>query len=274
MRFVLVPPGKLTVGNVSGKPGDPDYPPREVTLTRGFYLAATEVSNAQLRVFEPKHDSNWGTEKWGKYARSLGGDEQPATGVRWETARAFCEWLATQAGARGRYRLPFEAEWEHAYRAGTTTTYFWGDDAMRGEGWINAADRGTVDDPDARDIGFANLKNPDVAFLFDDGHRVTAPVASMQTNPFGLYHMPANVAEWCAELWIDYASYPAGPLADPTGAPAGDARVLRGSHWFGGRRDCHASARDRVAPPNLGYHLHHVGLRVAMDLPKDRRKRR
>ena len=140
MRFASLPAGRFEMG-CSGKGEDfgKDETRHAVAISRGFGLGVVPVTNAGYRQFDPKHRS-------GDYeGADLDGDTQPAVRVSWEDAVKYCEWLSAQPDERraGRkYRLPTEAEWEYACRAGTATAYWWGD-AFRPEA-CNFADRRTV----------------------------------------------------------------------------------------------------------------------------------
>ena len=134
MRFVLIPAGTFLMGSPATEEGrDGDEVQHEVVLTKPFYLGVTEVTNAQYRRFRADHDS-------GAYKdEGLNGDDQPVVRVSWDDAVAFAEWLSGQDGGRT-YRLPTEAEWEWACRAGTRTRYWWGDAEEEGWKYANAND--------------------------------------------------------------------------------------------------------------------------------------
>ena len=172
-----------------------------------LFMGRTEVSNARYRQFRPGHNSTRWDRKhiipYQDYINSLrpefDDDEQPAVYVPWEDANEYAAWISEQTGYAT--RLPTEAEWEFACRAGTTTRFSWGD----------APDQANR---------FANTNDPVTAKLFrfgepfpsDDGYRVTAPVGSFGPNPFGLLDMHGNVAEWTADVWQELVL---GPLTHP-----------------------------------------------------------
>jgi formylglycine-generating enzyme required for sulfatase activity len=128
-------------------------------------------------------------------------DRHPVTCVSWNDAQAFIKWLNKKTGSS--YRLPSEAEWEYAARAGTKTARFWGDDPNDACSYANVADQ---------------TKSPDGKFQWSDihectdGYWFTAPVGSFRSNAFGLYDMLGNVSEWCQDV---YGNYTAGSLIDP-----------------------------------------------------------
>ena len=136
--------------------------------------------------------------------------EQPVVGVSWDEARAYCEW----AGGR----LPTEAEWEYACRAGTTTEYSFGDDAELLE---------------------------EYAWFDKNSGGQTQPVGAKKPNPWGLHDMHGNVWEWCAD-WYDDEYYARSPAEDPPGAASGSNRVIRGGGWGYGAGYCRAAVPRRV----------------------------
>jgi formylglycine-generating enzyme required for sulfatase activity len=161
-------------------------------------------------------------------------DDSPVENVSWEDAAKFCQKLSAMPEERkaGRvYRLPTEAEWEYACRAGTKTKYSFGDDESRlGEyGWLG-----------------------------ENSRRQTHPVGQKKPNAWGLYDMHGNVSEWCSDWHGDYAD---GVATDPRGPPSGSARVLRGGSRHNTARNCRSALRGRVNPSYRDYLL---GLRLAL----------
>ncbi len=244
MRFVLVPRGTFVMGSPADEAGrGSDEAPHQVSLTHDYYFSATEVTNAQFRRFRERHES-------GAFRRrSLDGDLQPVVRVSWQDGSAFCRWLSTRsANSAGRYRLPTEAEWEYAARAGSRTAYPWGEewDAARAnhhdkQGHVSATAR---------------------ARLADDGYAVTAPVGSYRPNGFGLYDAIGNVWEWCADR---YGEYPRTPVTDPSGAATGNTRVYRGGSYVNPQSQCRSAYRYR-GPERNDYRRDYLGLRVACDV--------
>jgi len=173
-------------------------------------------------------------------------DEHPVVGVSWNDATAFCEWLSRKEGKT--YRLPTEAEWEYACRAGTTTQYWNGDDpedlALIG----NVADaKGKAQFPDW------------MAIRGSDGYVYTAPVGKFRSNGFGLYDMHGNVRERCADWWAK-GYYAVSPTEDPPGPETGSYRVVRGGSWLDGAGSCRAAAHGGHEPQDR-FDL--LGFRVA-----------
>jgi len=212
MRFVHIPAGSFLMGNDRPLPdelvrlpnrryGDFDERPiRLVRLTKPFKMATTEVTNAQFEAFDPSH-----RQLRGKLGFSTG-DNEAAVFVNWFEACAFCEWLSRREGLP--YRLPTEAEWEYACRAGTTTAYHTGD-SLSAEFHKN--------------VGVKWF--PDPSRGADEQEIPELTVGQTPPNPWGLYDMHGNVEEWCHD-W--YGPYDAHRPNDPVGTLDGNFRVTRG----------------------------------------------
>jgi formylglycine-generating enzyme required for sulfatase activity len=245
MRFVLIPAGSFIMGSPAGEEFREDHETQhQVTLTRAFYLQTTEVTNAQFRRWKPDHVAYPFNDQ------PIHSDAQPVVHVSWKGATAFAAWLSDQDQERT-YRLPTEAEWEYACRAGTTTTYAWGDDIS--EGWRYA----NGNDPESNEL-FGDRRP---AWPRDDGYWVSAPVGSYPPNPWGLHDMHGNVEEWC-EDWV--SAYAADAVTDPKGPEnpvnEDERRVIRGGswHWRPGR--LRSASRGGMPPewdiqPDEGFRL-------------------
>ncbi|MEI8376521.1 MAG: SUMF1/EgtB/PvdO family nonheme iron enzyme, partial [Planctomycetota bacterium] len=176
-------------------------------------------------------------------------DEHPVVNVSWNDAVAFCEWLSKKE--KKTYRLPTEAEWEYACRAGTTTRYSSGDDPE------TLAKVGNVADATAK------AQFPDLTWTIkaSDGYVFTSPVGSFQPNAFGLYDMHGNAWQWCAD-WYGEDYYAKSPADDPSGPTTGSGRVLRGGGWYGRAGSCRSAHRDRITPEirsnSLGFRVSRV----------------
>ncbi len=206
MRFARIEPGTFTMGfgetslpdEIAGdephrKNGDFDeHPTHEVKITKPFYMGAYEVTNAQYEQFDPSHRLLRGKRGFSK------DDDEAVVFVSWHDAVNFCRWLSEKEGLP--YRLPTEAEWEYACRAGTTTPFHTGD-ALPEESLKNAE---------------AKRQREEVVPLL---------VGQAQPNAWGLYDMHGNVEEWCYD-W--YGPYEAGEQIDPVGYADGDFKVTRG----------------------------------------------
>ena len=193
------------------------------------------VYGSNPRKYRVFREENPGAEGWdperkdlvfnAKYSWRNAGfaqtDEHPVVIISWNDAAAFCKWLSPKEGKT--YRLPTEAEWEYACRAGTTTRYYSGDDPE------SLAKVGNVADATAT-AKFSERKD---AIKASDGHVFTSPVGSFKPNAFGLYDMHGNAWQWCLD-WYGEHYYAKSPTDDPTGPGCDDFRVLRGGSWYEG----------------------------------------
>ena len=166
-----------------------------------------------------------GTTPWDVAKNVKEGDDYPASYVNWPDAVEFCRKLSEKEGLE--YRLPTEAEWEYACRAGTTTAYSFGDDASElGEyAWYKENAWG------------AGQKHPHT-------------VGQKKPNPWGLYDMHGNVWEWCSDWRGDYSSE---SVTDPAGPSSGSSRVIRGGGWGSVAEDCRSSRRFKGFPSSRIY---------------------
>jgi len=215
MKLVRIEPGMFIMGQDGpasdyalvkhpDKFDDSDWdekPAHRVTIAAPFYMGATEVTLGQYRQFKPAF-------------RGAEGDRDDAlNSVSWDQATAFCEWLSQKEGKS--YRLPTEAEWEYACRAGTKTLFYTGDTLPDGfQPWTDQAG------PRERFFKDAALPN-----AYRSGKITNLRVARAAPNPWGLYDMHSNLAEWCRD-W--YGPYESGDQTDPLGRSEGDFRVIRG----------------------------------------------
>jgi uncharacterized protein (TIGR02996 family) len=246
MSLALIPAGKFRMGSPEGTSDryeDAEGPPHAVQISRPFYLGVYPVTQAQYEQVTGSNPSQFAPERWrGRRHRR---EEDPATfpveNVTWQEAVDFCARLSAlpQERSAGRvYRLPTEAEWEYACRAGLCSCllYHFGE-------WA-----------DSRQANFDGLA-PGGPYL-----RRPTPVGSYAPNLFGLFDMHGNVSEWCAD-WFDPGYYPRSPRKDPRGPKEGDERILRGGSWYALGSACRAVHRGRYPPESRhGY----VGFRAAM----------
>ena len=247
-----------------------EHPQHRVRITKPLYLGTHHVTRGQFRQFvkdsgyktDSEKGENPGAYGWESDPKEFGinekyswrnagfeqTDEHPVVNVSWNDVEAFCKWLSKKEGKT--YRLPTEAEWEYACRAGTTTRYYSGDDPE------TLAKVGNVADATLK------AKTPDRKYLTikaSDGYVFTAPVGNFKPNAFGFYDMHGNVWEWCAD-WYGAEYYATSPLDDPTGPDSGTDRVLRGGSWVGWPGHARSAARLRYWPVDRGYYS---GFRVA-----------
>ena len=239
-----------------------EHPQHRVRITKPFYLGTYHVTRGQFQQFiadtgyktdaekgEKPGANGWNPDKKAiedvneKYSWQNTGfeqtDEHPVVNVSWNDAEEFCKWLSKKESRT--YRLPTEAEWEYACRAGTTTRYYSGDDPE------TLAKVGNV--PDAT----AKAKFPDWirTIKASDGYVFTAPVGKFKPNAFGLYDMHGNVWQWCAD-WYGADYYAKSPIDDPTGPDCGDGRVLRGGSWINWPFYARSAGRSRSTPDGRG----------------------
>jgi formylglycine-generating enzyme required for sulfatase activity len=195
IKLVRIGPGEFVMGTGTEPPRSADQwakrdydeaPAHKVKITREFRMGATEVTNAQYERFDPAHKKLRGKDGVSK------ADDEPVTFVTWHQAVAFCEWLSKKEGKP--YRLPTEAEWEYACRAGSETPFNTGDTLTAEQANIGQA-------------------------------QSTMPVGKFKPNAWGLYDMHGNVLEWCLD-W--HGPYDAAEQTDPVGRADGYAKIARG----------------------------------------------
>jgi formylglycine-generating enzyme required for sulfatase activity len=270
MKFTLIKAGEFLMGSPDTDKDafDNEKPQHRVRITRPFYLGVHEVTRGQFRRFvddsgyqtEAEKDGKGGygwneeakkDEQHPRYTWLNPGfdqtDEHPMVNVSWNDAMAFAEWLGKKEGKT--YRLPTEAEWEYACRAGTTTRYFCGDDAEA------LAEVGNVAD------GTAKAKYPGwTAIVAKDGFIHTAPVGQYRPNAWGLHDMHGNVWEWCWD-WYGADFYKGSRVDDPAGPLEAADRVIRGGGWGLDPRYCRSAGRLRVT---AGDRSSGLGFRLAL----------
>ncbi len=198
IELVLIPAGSF----VMGSDADVDErPPHTVTISKAYYIGKYEVTQAQWNAVMPRNPSQF-----------VGAD-LPVERVKWGDAVAFCKRMSALTGKT--YRLPTEAEWEYACRAGTTGARFFGDN-------------------DAETTRYA--------WFDDNSKKETHPVGGLAPNPWGLHDVYGNAWEWCAD-WYGQSAYTKDSATDPTGPAGGEYRVMRGGSYGTVLSGCRSSNR-------------------------------
>jgi formylglycine-generating enzyme required for sulfatase activity len=229
MTFVSVPAGSFMMGAGSGFQGDGQYerPAHEVNITKAFRLSRSEVT------FEQWNRVMGQVKFYGEKGRDTKG-LNPIDNVSWDDAVEFVERLNELEGTK-KYRLPTEAEWEYAARAGTTTAYFFGDDPKQLEDYAWCGE------------GFAK-GTPHL-------------VMEKKSNPFGLYDMLGNVSEWVAD-WFSEDYYSKKVNRNPKGPTVGEEKIHRGGAFASDPKTCQSAWRETDLPKVRSVL---VGFRVAYD---------
>ena len=229
--FVWLPGGRFMMGSPDTEQDrqSNEGPQTEVTLARGFYLCQHEVTQGEYLDVVGSNPSYF-----------TGNTNRPVENVTWFEATNYCALLTAGEHGAGRiptnwvYRLPTEAEWEFACRAGTTNRFYYGDDP-----------------------GYTLLG--EYAWYSGNSGSTTHAVGQKRPNRWGLYDMHGNVWEWCLD-W--YGAYPGGSVTDPTGPPTGSYRVTRAGGWdLNVASYCRSAFRYGSYP---GYRSYNLGFRVAL----------
>ena len=226
MAFKLIPAGTFTMGSPEDELGrDSDETQHQVTISNSYYMQTTEVTQAQ-----------WQAVMGSNSAYFSGCAACPVESVSWEDAQPYI--TALNAMGQGTYRLPTEAEWEYAARAGSNTAFANGD----------ITETGCGNDPNPDEMGW---------YCYNSDNQ-THPVAQKKPNVWGLYDMHGNVYEWCQD-WYQ-SDLGSSPAVDPTGPESGSERVARGGGWSSGAGHCRSASRDRGTPDRRGSR---IGFRLA-----------
>jgi formylglycine-generating enzyme required for sulfatase activity len=228
MKFAYIPSGSFMMGSPPNEPqSDDDERQHRVTISKPFYLQSTEVTQGQWKKVigdNPSHFKNCG-------------DDCPVENVSWNDIQEFIRKL-NQIEGTNKYRLPTEAEWEYACRAGTSTPFYTGN--------CISTDQANYDG-----------NNPTPGCPMGEYREKTITVGSSPPNPWGLYDMHGNVYEWCQD-WHE-KHYPSGHGTDPKGPSSGEYRVFRGGSWHSNAGGCRSADRLRYNPGlrngGLGFRL-------------------
>ncbi|GHU35956.1 hypothetical protein AGMMS50256_31890 [Betaproteobacteria bacterium] len=218
-EFILIPAGSFTMGadKKFEDASSNETPQHRVTISKPFYLGKYEVTQAE-----------W-VAVMGNNPSEFKGRSNPVDNVSWDDVQSFIQRLNAKEGKK--YRLPTEAEWEYAARAGTKSAYSFGDDAGQ--------------------LG-------QYAWYEGNSGDQTCPVGQKQPNPWGLYDMHGNVWEWVND-WYKDSYYGSSPSTDPAGPSGGDLHVLRGGSWHYFAGTLRSAYRRSRAPDrrneNFGFRL-------------------
>ena len=296
LTMVLIPPGEFLMGStekeIRGLLQEADKrnlprpyvarisregPQHRVQITPAFYMGKYEVTVRQFRqlVDGTKYQAN--CERDGQGSQCLDTttgqfqkrsdctwrnpgipqtDKHPVVSVDWNDAAAFCQWLSGQTGQT--YRLPSEAEWEYACRAGTITRWFTGNTEDTLRDFANVTDESfKLQSPKAAAARWA--------VSWDDGFPFTAAVGQFQANALGLHDMHGNVWEWCQDQY-DKDAYKRSVRTEVRDASPDSDRVVRGSSWLGGHSECSRSAYRSSGAPG-GRCSHDLGFRLVCEIP-------
>ena len=260
MKLVRIPAGAFRMGDPDGE--SDQRPPGGVSIERPFWIGAMEVTNRQYGQFDASHDSGYLTKfRAHRYDPGplLDGPRQPVLRVSWQQAMDFCRWLSRETGLE--CTLPTEARWEYACRAGSATPLCYGAVGADFSKWANVADMRVAHGGFIRE---ALVMSYPADERCDDGHMVTAPVASYRPNAWGLYDMHGNVAEWTLST---YRPYPYGNVLPGEGDGRNDdssieRKAVRGGSFFDRPKRCRSAFR-------LGYWswqpVFNVGFRVVCE---------
>ncbi len=217
MEFVFIHGGSFAMGSLENEGSEDEHPRHPVDL-HSFWLGRHEVSQEQYEKITGKNPSRFR------------GVKRPVENISWNDAREFTIKFSSMHGIAA--RLPYEAEWEYAAKAGTHTRYYWGDGMVGNYAWYNGNSGGGT-----RENG---LKNP---------------------NQWGIHDISGNVWEWCMD-WYDENYYKYSPLKNPAGPASGSFRVIRGGGWDLNSSFLRHSLRDRNHPGNRNSVL---GFRIVLE---------
>ena len=235
LNMIWIEPGTFIMGSPDGELGKyDDETQHEVTLTKGYWLAKYEVTQAQYEAVMNANPS------------SFKGADLPVEQVSWYDATNFCAKLTAIEKDAGRlpegyeYTLPTEAQWEYACRAGTTTALNSGKNLSNKE-----------ECPEMDEVGW---------YAYNSGEK-THPVGQKLPNAWGLYDMHGNVEEWCLDGYKE--NYPSSPVVDPVGPATARYRVMRSgdSSWYGIAASCRSAYRNCDTPDDIAWY---IGFRVAL----------
>ncbi len=227
MEFKKIPAGRFMMGSPESEKGREPYegPQHQVVISKPFCLGTYEVTHRQWKAVKGAIRDNAGF--------SGSNFDAPMQSTAWKECQDFIDKLNDLK--LGKFRMPTEAEWEYACRAGTTTRFHWGDD------------------PELTEID-------DYAWYDENAEGQSYEAGEKKPNPWGLYDMTGNVYEWCSD-W--YSAYTDRTQKDPQGPKKGTHKVFRGGEWFNPPENCRSAFRGKFPP---GGWLYFAGVRVVMEI--------
>ncbi len=227
--FVYIAPGTFPMGSPEYESGrSDDEIMHEVTLTKGFYMLKTPVTQRQWQAVMGNNPSSF----------MAGGDNCPVENVSWNECQEFIKRL--NEGEDGIYRLPTEAEWEYACRAGSSTPL------CNGE----ISELYCAHDPILNEVGW----------YCGNSSRKSRPVAQKSPNAWGLYDMHGNVSEWCQDWYGEYGS---DSQTDPCGPASASGKVVRGGSWLSNAKNCRSASRLDWLPDSR---IEFIGFRLVKEI--------
>jgi formylglycine-generating enzyme required for sulfatase activity len=246
MKLRLIPAGEFTMGTPEDEKGRVEEEvPHRVRISRPFYIGIFEVTQEEFENVMGVNPSWFSAQGEGaNHVVKPEAKRHPVEQVDWNDAVEFCRRLSEKEGST--YRLPTEAEWEYACRAGTTTPFHFGTE-------FNGAQSNTNGKYPYR----METKGPQIGS--------TVPVGEYSANPFGLYDMHGNVYEWCSD-WSERDYYRRSPVVDPEARTEGLYHVIRGGSWFSYPVNCRSGFRNIGTPD---YRRNDLGFRVVRVLAQD-----
>ncbi|HOD79892.1 MAG: Formylglycine-generating sulfatase enzyme [Planctomycetes bacterium ADurb.Bin126] len=264
IELVRIPAGEFIMGSPSG--ADDEKPPCRVRIDKPFWIARTEITNRQFATFDPRHDSHYESMhgyQFGMHGYAMDKPAQPAVRLSWNQAMAFCRHLSAKTGLK--FNLPTEAQWEYACRAGSGGPFWYGGPDSDFSKLANLGDAKLSEFALDTFIRVRVIAKPNKYddwvpkdARFNDGVFVTADAGSYQPNPWGLFDMHGNAAEWTRSAYRPYPWADDG-RDDPAGA---ERRVARGGSWYDRPKRCTSSHRLPYQPYQPVFN---VGFRVVIE---------
>lgn len=245
MKLRKIPAGDFAMGDVEGY--ENEFPMAPARIASPFWMGSTEVSLQQYQQFDPAHRNGYYDQHYKDQVRPgylMDAPQFPVIRVSWQQAMAFCRWLSDRTGKK--VTLPTEAQWEWACRAGTSSPMFYGNLDSDFSSFANLADA-SLSRLAVTGIDPQPIHNPDRFWdfvpkeaRFNDGVLHLAEVGHYQPNPWGLYDMIGNVAEWTLD---DYRPHPTQPPANAGASGVSEIKTVRGGSWSDRPKESRASAR-------------------------------